>query len=71
MTIFEKFLLWLYRNKREFTITTGCVYGHKIYKLGRYTVTEISANEVIIDADDFYYKATSIEDLLDIVQAIR
>ena len=70
-SIFEKFIVWLYRNKKDFTITTGIVYGHSIYKKGNYTFTEISPNEVIIDSDDFYLKVTSVVELIKIYSAIR
>ena len=70
-SIFEKFIVWLYRNKKDFAITTGIVYGHSIYKKGNYTFTEISPNEVIIDSDDFYLKATSVVELIKIYNAIR
>ena len=70
-SIFEKFIVWLYRNKKDFAITTGTVYGHIIYKKGNYTFTEISPNEVIIDSDDFYLKVTSVVELIKIYNAIR
>ena len=70
-SIFEKFIIWLYRNKKNFEITTGIVYGHSIYKKGNYTFTEISPNEVIIDSDDFYLKVTSVVDIITIFEAIR
>lgn len=70
-SIFERFIIWLYRNKKDFAITTGIVYGHSIYKKGNYTFTEISPNEVIIDSDDFYLKVTSVVDIIKIFEAIR
>ena len=70
-SIFEKFIVWLYRNKKDFAIATGIVYGHQMLKKGNYTFTEISPNEVIIDSDDFYLKVTSVVELIKIYSAIR
>lgn len=71
ITLFESFLIWLNRNKREFTVTTGIVYGHKIYKHGRYTFIELSPTEIGVSADDFYFRATNYEELIMIAKAIR
>lgn len=71
LTLFEEFVLWLTQNKNSFTIDTGIVYGHKIYKQGKYQFTEINDNTVTVDSDDFNYTATTLEELIKLSRAIK
>lgn len=71
--LFEQLILWLYRNKIEFTIKTGLVYGHKIYKTGVYTFTELSDNMIGVTSDngDFNYKIETYDEMVKLLKAMN
>ena len=69
--LFEQLILWLYRNKIEFTIKTGLVYGHKMYKRGNFTFVEIDDHTVAVDGECFNYKATTLEELINLNKAMK
>lgn len=69
--LFEHLLLWLYRNRITFEITTGIVYGHKMYKTSGYTFTDLG-DYIMIQSDDgkFNYKAYTTEEVEKLLKAI-
>ena len=71
VNLFEQLILWLYYNRQEFTITTGIVYGHKMYKYNGYTFIELDDNTIAVEGENFYYKVTNPDDLLKILRAVR
>ena len=72
LKLFEQLLLWLYRNKITFTITTGMVYGHKMYTISGYTFTDLD-DHIRIQSEDgkFNFKTSSYEELVKILKAIN
>lgn len=70
-SLFEQLVLWLIKNRREFTISTGIVYGHKMYKYNGYTFIELDDDTVAVEGENFYYKVTNSDDLLKILRAVR
>ena len=71
VTLFENFLIWLCRNRLEFTVTTGLAYGHKMYKRGNFTFVEIDDHTVAVDGECFNYKATTLEELINLNKAMK
>lgn len=69
ITLFESFLVWLCRNRREFTVSTGIVYGHKMYTRGQFTFVDLD-DSVMIQADSFNYRAVTLEELIKLANAI-
>lgn len=69
LTLFEQLIIWMSRNKRQFTIGHE-VYNHRVYIQGAYTFMELTDTEVAVMGTSFYYKATNFEELLKLVQAI-
>lgn len=69
LTLFEQLIVWMSRNKRQFTIGHE-VYNHRVYIQGAYTFMELTDTEVAVMGTSFYYKAIRFEELLKLVQAI-
>lgn len=69
LTLFEQLIVWMSRNKRQFTIGHE-VYNHRVYIQGAYTFMELTDTEVAVMGTNFYYKAIRFEELLKLVQAI-
>lgn len=69
ITLFESFLVWLCRNRREFTVSTGIVYGHKMYTRGQFTFVDLD-DSVMIQSDSFNYKAVTLDELIKLADAI-
>lgn len=70
LTLFETFVLLLCRNQRNFEITAE-LYGPRTYQLGAFTFSEYAPNVIVISSKDFYYKATNINEVIRIMNAIR
>lgn len=71
VNLFEQLVLWLIKNRREFTISTGIEYGHKMYKYNGYTFIELDDDTIAVEGENFYYKVTNSDDLLKILRAVR
>ena len=69
LTLFEQLVIWLSRNRRQFTIGSD-IYNHRVYIHGNYTFMEYSATEVGVLGTDFYFKATNQEELRIMISAI-
>ena len=69
LTLFEQLVIWLSRNRRQFTIGSD-TYNHRVYIHGNYTFMEYSATEVAVRGTDFYFKATNQEELRIMISAI-
>jgi hypothetical protein len=69
LTLFEQLIIWLSRNRRMFTVGHE-TYNHRVYIQGAYTFMELTDTEVVIMGTSFYYKATSIEELIKFVNGI-
>ena len=69
LTLFEQLIIWLSRNRRQFTIDND-VYNHRVYIHGNYTFMEYSATEVGILGTGFYSKATNLKELETMIDAI-
>jgi hypothetical protein len=70
LTLFEQLIIWMSRNKRQFTMGHE-VYNHRIYKQGAYTFMELSDTTVAIVGMNLYYKATSLVELIKFVDGIE
>lgn len=68
-SLFEQLVLWLFKNRLEFTISTGIVYGHKMYKHNGYEFVELSDNTVSVYGENFHYTATTFHDLVKLLEA--
>lgn len=69
LTLFEQLVIWLSRNRRQFTIGSD-IYNHKVYIHGNYTFMEFSATEVGVLGTDFYFKVTNPRELGIMIDAI-
>ena len=69
LTLFEQLVIWLSRNRRQFTIGSD-IYNHRVYIHGNYTFMEYCATEVGGSGTDFYYLATNPEELRIMISAI-
>ena len=69
LTLFEQLVIWLCRNRRQFTIGSD-IYNHRVYIHGNYTFMEYSATEVGVLGTDFYFKATNLRELGIMIDAI-
>ena len=69
LTLFEQLVIWLSRNRRQFTIGSD-IYNHRVYIHGNYTFMEYSAKEVAVMGTDFYFKSTNPEELGIMIDAI-
>ncbi len=69
LTLFETLILWLNRNRRQFTIGHD-TYNSRVYIHGNYTFIEYSDNEVGVLGTDFYFKATNTLELGIMLNAI-
>lgn len=69
ITLFESFLVWLCRNRREFTVSTGLMYGHKMYTRGQFTFVDLG-DSVTIQSDSFNYKAVTLDELIKLSNAM-
>ena len=69
LTLFEQLVIWLSRNRRQFTIGSD-IYNHRVYIHGNYTFMEYSAKEVAVMGTDFHFKATNPEELEIMLNAI-
>ena len=69
LTLFEQLVIWLSRNRRQFTIGSDS-YNHRVYIHGNYTFMEYSATKVGVLGTDFYFKATNQEELRIMINAI-
>lgn len=68
-SLFEQLVLWLFKNRLEFTISTGIVYGHKMYKHNGYEFVELDDNTVSVYGDRFRYKVTTTHELTKLLEA--
>lgn len=68
-SLFEQLVLWLFKNHHEFTISTGIVYGHKMYKHNGYEFVELDDNTVSVYGDHFRYKVTTTHELIKLLEA--
>ena len=69
LTLFEQLVIWLSRNRRQFTIGSD-ICNHRVYINGNYTFMEYSATEVGVLGTDFYFKAINPEELRIMISAI-
>ena len=69
LTLFEQLVIWLSRNRRQFTIGSD-TYNHRVYIHGNYTFMEYSATEVGVFGTDFYFKVANPEELRIMISAI-
>ena len=69
LTLFEQLIIWLSRNKRNFTISRG-VYTHRAYIQGDFTFLELANTTVAIMGTNFYYQAESLTELIKFVNGI-
>ena len=69
LTLFEQLVIWLSRNRRQFTIGSD-IYNHRVYIHGNYTFMEYYATEVGESGTDFYCRATKPEELRIMISAI-
>ena len=69
LTLFEQLVIWLSRNRHQFTIGHD-TYNHRVYIHGNYTFMEYSAKEVGVLGTDFYFKVTNQEELRIMISAI-
>jgi hypothetical protein len=69
LTLFEQLTLWLCRNRHTYTIGRE-FYKHRVYIQGAYTFMELTDTEVAIMGTSFYYKATTLEELIKFVNGI-
>lgn len=70
-SIFDQFVLWLIRHESKVSITTGIVYGKKIYTKGKYKFIELDSSKVSIEGPDFNLQATDLRELINFVRAIK
>lgn len=70
-SIFDQFVLWLIRHESKVCITTGIVYGKKIYTKGQYKFIEIDSSKVCIEGPDFNLQVTDLRELINFVRAIK
>lgn len=68
-SLFEQLVLWLFKNRLEFTISTGIAYGHKMYKHNGYEFVEFDDNTVSVYGDHFRYKVTTTHELIKLLEA--
>ena len=70
-SIFDQFVLWIIRHESKVCITTGIVYGKKIYTKGQYKFIEIDSSKVCIEGPDFNLQVTDLRELINFVRAIK
>lgn len=69
LTLFEYFIIWLSRHKKQFTIGHE-VYHNRVYIQGQFTFMELSDETIAIMGTNFYYKADTLEELIKFANGI-
>jgi hypothetical protein len=70
-SLFDQFVLWLIRHESKVCITTGIVYGKKIYTKGQYKFIEIDSSKICIEGPGFNQSMTKLDDLINFARAIK
>lgn len=70
--LFDKLVITRMRDTTEsITINTGLAYGHKIMSIGKYRFIELDESTVAVEAEDFYARCTTWEEVNLIYRAVR
>lgn len=69
LNLFEQLIIWMSRNRRMFTVGHE-TYNHRVYIQGQFTFIELGDDTVTVMGTDFYYRATTLEELIKFVNGI-
>ena len=71
LNLFEQLVIWMCRNKKSPFTLRSKFYNCRVYMQGQFTFIETGDNEVEIMGINFYYKATTLEELIKFVNGIE